>query len=75
MLEKAAMAPSLTERDRPLSAIPESPATRFRSITWSGTTKRMFSIGISDWPPASSLALSRLPSRVTASATVLGSWY
>ena len=40
-----------------------------RSMMWSGCTNRMLSIGISDCPPARSLALSSVPRRPTASLT------
>ena len=56
----------------PSRVIPASPATRFRSMIWSGKAKRMFSIGISDWPPASRRAFSKLPSKPTVSAIVGG---
>ena len=39
-----------------------------------GFFPRMLSIGISDCPPASSLALSSRASSATASASVSGSW-
>src|SRR6185295_10814865 len=41
----------------------------------SGSTRRMLSIGMSDWPPARSRALSRRPSKPITSAVVCGSWY
>src|ERR1700733_1206412 len=35
----------------------------------------MLSIGMSDWPPASTFALSSFDNMLTASSTVRGSWY
>ena len=46
---------------------------RFRSTTSSGNASRRASIGMSDWPPASSFALSRVATRSSASPRLAGS--
>ena len=60
----------------PCATTPSMPGTRFTSISAAGRTRRMFSIGPSDMPPASTLASGpNSSSNATASATLSGRQY
>ncbi len=66
------MAPITIER--PFCSTPLRPSTSERSISAEGCASRCFITGISEWPPAKSLASGLRASRPAAWRTVVGRW-
>src|SRR5258708_38422727 len=60
--------------ERPFSSIPARPSICDRSTSCDGDASRSFIVGVSVWPPASSLASSFLARRLDACRTVVGRW-
>src|SRR3974390_519246 len=60
--------------ERPFCSTPERPSTNDRSISADGFASRCFITGISEWPPASSLASGLRANRPAAWRTGVGAW-